>query len=121
MQFELRSSGKLEPHGLTDPIQRLVQHKNNVEGICFISLQGSGAALLSVDCPEGDMTNVHSVIKAAQELNQDPHLLSSLLGTSLHLPVQKGQLLRSTWQEIILVDFVDIPRLHTVTVHVLST
>lgn len=121
MQFELRSLGQCEPHGLTDPIQRLMQRKNSAEGICFVSLQGSGAALFSVDCPEGDMTNVHHVIEAAQALNKNPHLLSSLLGTSLHLPVQKGQLLRSTWQEIILVDFTATPRLHTITVHVLPT
>jgi thiamine phosphate synthase YjbQ (UPF0047 family) len=121
MQFELRSSGDPEPHSLTDTLQRLVQRKQITEGLCFIALQGSGAALLSVDCPEGDMTQAQQVIEAAQRLDQSPHLLSSLLGTSLHLPIHKGQLLRSTWQEIILVDFIDTPRLHTVTVHVLPT
>lgn len=121
MQFELRSSGEPDPHSLTDILQRLVQRKQIAEGLCFIAVQGSGVALLSVDCPEGDMTQVQRIIEAAQDLHQNPHLLSSLLGTSLHLPVQKGQLLRSTWQEIILVDFIDTPRLHTVTVHVLPT
>ena len=95
------------------------KRKQIAEGLCFIALQGSGAALLSMECPEGDMGYAKQVVEAATALSQSPGLLSSLLGTSLHLPVQKGQLLRSTWQEIILVDFVNTPRLHCITVHVL--
>lgn len=37
------------------------------------------------------------------------HILSSLIGTSLTLPVENGQLVLGTWQRIVLIEF-DGPR-----------
>ena len=33
------------------------------------------------------------------------HILSTLIGTSLTLPVEKGQLVLGTWQRVVLIEF----------------
>lgn len=121
MQFELRSAGHRTPYGITDQVQRLVQRQGGAQGMCFVTLQGSGVALLSVECPEGDESPVHTVLNEAQQLSSEPYFLATLLGASLQFPVVRGQLQRATWQEIFLVDFMPIPRLHQISVCVVST
>ncbi len=125
MQFERHSGPEVVPLWLTDPVKRLVQQQcfqQKLEtGLCFVSLPGSGAALFSVDCPEGDPQHASEVIQAARRLNTSPHFLSAMLGTHLHFPVIRGQLYTATWQEIVMVDFVDAPRTHTIHVRVLQS
>lgn len=121
MQFELRSAANPMPYRLTDQIQRLAQRANVQEGVCFVSVQGSGVALLSVECPEGQEAPVNQVISEALSLSRLPDFLSNFLGDTLQIPVVRGQLLRATWQEFFLVDFVEVPRLHHLSVHVIAS
>ena len=120
MQFELRSTGDRTPYGITDQVQRLVQRQAREEGMCFVTLPGSGVSLLSVECPEGDETPLQNLLSEAQHLSSDPYFLATILGASLQFPVVRGQLQRATWQEIFLVDFLSVPRLHQINVCVVS-
>lgn len=114
--FELRSSGQPEPLLLTGQLERLVRASQCEAGLLQVCVSGSGAALLSVDCPEGNLQPLQELIQDALRLSDNPHLLSALLGSSLSLPVQRQQLLRATWQEVALVDLMPVKRWHQVQV-----
>lgn len=116
MQFELRSTGDRTPYGITDQVQRLVQRQGKAQGMCFVTLPGSGVSLLSVECPEGDETPLYTLISEAQQLSSEPCFLATILGNALQFPVVRGQIQRATWQEIFLVDFMPVPRLHQIHV-----
>jgi secondary thiamine-phosphate synthase enzyme len=47
------------------------------------------------------------------------HILSSLIGTALTLPVEEGSLVLGTWQRVILVEL-DGPRQRELTLHFLK-
>ncbi|MBF2055405.1 MAG: YjbQ family protein [Candidatus Sericytochromatia bacterium] len=114
--FELRSSGTPEPLLLTSQLERLVQSCQYSAGLMQVYVPGSGAALLSVDCPEGDLSPLQQTIADALRLSENPHLLSALLGTRLALPFQRQKLLRATWQEIALVEWMPMARWHQIQV-----
>lgn len=118
--FEHRSSGELNPELITGQVDRLVRSAGISQGLVQIFLPGSGAALLTVTCPQGDLTLAREVVREARQLSEHPHLLSALLGTSLSFPVMRQQLPLATWQEILLVDFLPEPRWHQIQVQILG-
>ena len=77
---------------------------------------GSGISLLTLECPGGSLAVASELVEALLQLNASPDVLSNLTRTSQVFPFVRGQLQRSTWQEILLVDFVKEERWHHVTV-----
>ena len=118
--FEHRSSGTAQPDLITGQIDRLVRSEQIAQGIVTVFLPGSGAALLTVTCPQGDLLAARQVIQDALEVCHNPNLLSNLLGTSLTFPVVRQQLPLATWQEIVLVDFLPASRWHQVYVQIIG-
>ena len=52
--------------------------------------------------------------------NGHSHLRSSLIGTSQTFPVEEGQAVLGTWQQIVLIDFDNRPRKRQVIFHYLG-
>jgi secondary thiamine-phosphate synthase enzyme len=52
--------------------------------------------------------------------NGHAHLRSTLFGCSQTIPFEKGELLLGTWQQIILIDFDDRPRVRKVVVQLIG-
>lgn len=118
--FELRSSGTPDPLLLTDQLERLVRSSSYEAGLLQVYVPGSGASLITVDCPEGNLNPLQQAIAAALALSDNPHLLSALLGSSLTLPFQRQKLLRATWQEVALVEWMPVARWHQIQVLLLA-
>jgi secondary thiamine-phosphate synthase enzyme len=88
-------------------------------GMCHVSMLHTTAALTTADLDPGtdlDMLDAFDemVPKLRYRHPHNPahvpdHILSSLIGTSVALPVDKGQLLLGTWQRVVLVEL-DGPR-----------
>lgn len=89
------------------------------EGICHIFLTHTTAALTTADLDPGtDLDMLDAFDAIAPKLNyrhpHNPahtpdHIMSSLIGTSLILPVKNGELVLGTWQRVVLIEF-DGPR-----------
>ncbi|MGV3523723.1 MAG: YjbQ family protein [Candidatus Sericytochromatia bacterium] len=118
--FEIRSSGRPTPQLITGQVERLVRSSGISNGLALVFVPGSGAALLSVDCPGGQLQAAERVIEELHVLSSNPDVCSSLGGTSLSFPVVKHQLVRATWQEILLVDFVPSERWHPISVQLMG-
>lgn len=95
------------------------------EGLCHLFLTHTTAALTTADLDPGtdlDMLDAfrQMVPRFDYRHPHDPthlpdHLLSSLIGTSLLVPVKNRKLILGTWQRIVLVEL-DGPRQREIVV-----
>ncbi len=101
---------------ITDRINELLKIK---EGVVHIFLTHTTAAITTADLDPGtDQDMLDAFEKLIPKLNyrhpHNPshvpdHILSSIIGTSLTIPVKNGELVLGTWQRVVLVEL-DGPR-----------
>jgi secondary thiamine-phosphate synthase enzyme len=104
---------------ILDITQQVEKHLPRESGICFLNVLHTTAALGTADLDPGtdlDMLDAFEAMipKLRYRHPHNPehvpdHILSSLIGTSLTLPVEAGSLVLGTWQRVILVEL-DGPR-----------
>lgn len=115
----IKTKKKKEVIDITEEIERIIQEAGVGEGVCHLFLTHTTAALTTADLDPGtdlDMLDAFEAIvpKLKYRHPHNPshvpnHILSSLIGTSLTLPVKGGELILGTWQRIVLIEF-DGPR-----------
>lgn len=98
-------------------------------GVCCLNVLHTTAALTTADLDPGtdlDMLDAFEAMmpKLKYRHPHNPehvpdHILSSLIGTALTLPVEDGSLVLGTWQRVILVEL-DGPRRRELTVNFLK-
>jgi len=111
---------KLELIDITADIEEIISSSKLIEGLCLVFAPHATCALYLNENESGlkeDMINFLQKLVPADDYrhniidtNAQAHILSSLIGTSIILPVQAGKLLRGTWQNIFFVEL-DGPRL----------
>lgn len=98
--------------------------------VVFVS--GSTAALTTMEFEEGLKKDLVKILEQWAPEDSDyehhqkwgdrngaAHLKSALIGTSVSVPITKGELALGTWQQIVLIDFDERPRQREITVTVL--
>ncbi len=116
----IQTKKKREVIDITDEINSELCRLKAGNGICNIFLKHTTAALTTADLDPGgtDLDYLEALDKIVPRLKyrhpHDPehmpdHILSSLIGTSLTIPVKDGKLILGTWQRVTLIEF-DGPR-----------
>ena len=115
-RLNVKTTKKREIVDITDEVRKLLR---NSSGICHVNVLHTTAALTTADLDPGtdlDMLDAFEAMvpKLKYRHPHNPshvpdHILSSLIGTAISLPVEKGELLLGTWQRVILVEL-DGPR-----------
>lgn len=119
-RLEFKTRKKREVLDITDEIQRqLTKTHSAVTGICHLLVLHTTAALTTADLDPGtdlDMLDAFEAMmpKLHYRHPHDPehvpdHILSALIGTSVSLPFEEGQLVLGTWQRVVLIEL-DGPR-----------
>lgn len=100
---------------ITDEINDLLVKKDINDGVCVLFLKHTTAALTTADLDPGtdlDLLDAFEEMapKLAYRHPHDPshvpdHILSSLIGTSLTVPIENRELVLGTWQRVILLEF----------------
>lgn len=113
---------------ITDEIAEQLGDFNN--GVVFINLLHTTAALTTADLDPGTdqdfLDFLNSLVPDLQwrhphnPEHAPDHLLSSLIGTSLAVSVEGGQLRLGTWQRVILIEL-DGPRQRHITLNQISS
>lgn len=112
----IKTQTKREVVDITDLINQEIKGLNIQKGICHLFLLHTTAALTTADLDPGgtDIDYLEAFEKIIPKINfrhpHDPvhmpsHFLSSLIGTSLVLPIENGRLLLGTWQRVVLIEF----------------
>jgi len=114
---------------ITDEVKALVKERGAKEGVCSLFLTHTSAALTTADLDEGtnlDMLDAFEEVvpQLAYRHPHNPghvkyHILSSIIGPSLTIPIEKGELVLGPWQKIVLIEFGG-PRERTVAVNFIS-
>ena len=102
---------------LTLPTSKVVQETNLKDGIVTIFIQGSTAAVTTIEYEPGlriDFPKMLSRIvpknieyehdKAWHDGNGHSHVRASLVGPSLTIPFKDKRLLLGTWQQIVVME-----------------
>jgi secondary thiamine-phosphate synthase enzyme len=126
LRLTINTHKKREIVDITEQLEGLLwKHYPEKTGICQLNLLHTTAALATADLDPGtdlDMLDAfeHMVPKLSYRHPHNPmhvpdHILSTLIGTSISLTIERGLLLLGTWQRVILIEL-DGPREREVVV-----
>jgi secondary thiamine-phosphate synthase enzyme len=119
-RLTIKTHKKREIADITEQLESFLwKQYGDKTGICQLSVLHTTAALTTADLDPGtdlDMLDAfdHIIPKLQYRHPHNPghvpdHILSTLIGTSLALMVDRGLLLLGTWQRVVLVEL-DGPR-----------
>lgn len=104
---------------ITTLIDREIKKQKIRDGLCVLFLKHTTAALTTADLDPGtdlDMLDAYEAIipKLHYRHPHDPahapdHIMSSIIGPSVSIPIVNGELSLGTWQRVVLVEL-DGPR-----------
>jgi secondary thiamine-phosphate synthase enzyme len=102
-------------------------------GLIALFVAGSTAALTTIEHEPGLIQDlkefVERLVPSNRKYHHDDrwgddngfaHLRAALFGPSLSIPVQNGQALLGTWQQVVLVDFDNRPRTREIVVQLIG-
>jgi len=119
-EFYVRTSRRLEVVEITEKIEKEVEKSKIKNGICHIFLPHATAAILLEENESGLVKDIENKIKELFppdagylhdriDDNAYSHLASGFIGQSRSFPVRNGEIVRGTWQEVLLIEL-DGPR-----------
>jgi secondary thiamine-phosphate synthase enzyme len=117
--FQVSTKRKKEVVDITDLCRKQLTADKAGTGLCHLFVLHTTAALTIADLDPGtdlDLLDAFEALvpKLSYRHPHNPahvgdHIMSSLIGTSLCVPVKNGELVLGTWQRLILVEL-DGPR-----------
>jgi secondary thiamine-phosphate synthase enzyme len=126
-EFEIATNRQAQLVDITAQVNDAVRQSGVKRGLCNIFVPHTTAAVIVSENWDPDVT--HDLLTHLQKLvpreagyrhaegNAQAHILSVMLGTSLNIPLDGGQLRLGRWQGVMLVEF-DGPRRRSVIVSV---
>ena len=129
--IHVTTSGEGEIVDITPQVRSIVRESGIADGLVNVFVQGSTAAVTTIEHESGvlaDLRRALSVIapdnipyahdRAWGDGNGRSHVKAAVVGPSLTVPVAGGELGCGTWQQIVLIDHDNRPRLRKVFVQV---
>lgn len=123
MKLKVATHRKREVLDITAHVQGILP---KASGVCFLNVLHTTAALTTADLDPGtdlDMLDAFEAMmpKLRYRHPHNPehvpdHILTSLIGTALTLPVDAGSLVLGTWQRVVLIEL-DGPRQREMVLH----
>ncbi len=121
----IKTTKKKDVIDITDLINRELAAADIEAGLCHVFVTHTTAALTTADLDPGtDLDMLDAFEKMVPKLNyrhpHNPnhvpdHILSSLIGASVTIPIENGDLILGAWQRIVLIEF-DGPRNRTICI-----
>jgi secondary thiamine-phosphate synthase enzyme len=125
-QIEVKTRSRRQMVSITHEVGRVVRHSGVDDGLCHVWVPHTTAAVVVNESADPDVVRdllagyealIPDIRFAHAEGNSDAHFLSTVLGSSVTLPVEHGRLRLGTWQGIFFVEL-DGPRSRKVWVTV---
>jgi secondary thiamine-phosphate synthase enzyme len=108
---------------LTRLVQERVRTSGITDGVLTLFIAGSTAALTTIEFESGVVNDLRAAIERLfppdlvyehdrrwGDGNGYSHVRAAFLKPSLSIPLEKGNLVLGTWQQIVLLDFDNRPR-----------
>ncbi len=118
-RMSVRTARKRQVIDLTSTVNKFISEQGFVDGLCNVCVLHTTAALSTADLDPGtdqDMLDAYTAMlpELTYRHPHDPehtpdHILATLMGPSVTLPIEHGRLVLGTWQRVVLFEF-DGPR-----------
>ena len=129
IELKIRSADREEMAEITEAVNEKLRGLKNADGICFLFTQHTTCGLTINENADPDVRSdmlgfLRRLIPQYEpsfkhfEHNSDAHIKSSLVGSSVTVPIAGGELVLGRWQGIYLCEF-DGPRERTVLMKVM--
>ncbi|MEK7570750.1 MAG: secondary thiamine-phosphate synthase enzyme YjbQ [Patescibacteria group bacterium] len=130
MHLPISSTKKKEVIDITNKVQEILQLHSIQQGVCVLFVKNTTACLTTANLDPGtDLDMLDAFAKLIPTLpyrhphnpkHAPDHILSSLIGPSVTIPIIDGELALGTWQRIVLIDL-DGPRERDILIQVLQS
>lgn len=131
--FTIETQGRCSVHNINPEVNQIVADSKMKNGQVLIFVVGSTAAISTMEVEaelDKDLAESLELIapkdkeyhhnKKWHDGNGFSHIRSTLIGTSLVVPLINGELVLGTWQQIVLLDFDNKKRDRLVTVQIVG-
>lgn len=131
--LERRTSADTDIQDITSDVAHVVRQSGVRTGIVCVSVPGSTASITTIEYESGVVSDLARAIDriAPRDMHYDhdarwgdgngySHVRAALLGPSLSVPIQDGQLVLGTWQQVVLCDFDNRPRTRKIVIQVVG-
>jgi secondary thiamine-phosphate synthase enzyme len=108
---------------ITDKVQTIVKNGTIKNGVVFLFVPGSTAALTTIEYEPGLLVDLPSMLEGVaprdgsyeherrwHDGNGHSHIRASLIGPDLSVPFERKKLMLGTWQQIVFVELDVRPR-----------
>jgi secondary thiamine-phosphate synthase enzyme len=132
--LEVRTAGRGETVDLTGQLEEAIASSGVRDGQGTVFVPGSTAGITTIEYESGVVRDLQNVLerlapegtayhhdKAWGDGNGYAHVRAALLGPSLAFLVRGGELVRGTWQQVVLCDFDNRPRSRRVEIQLIGT
>jgi secondary thiamine-phosphate synthase enzyme len=124
--FEVQTNDRTEVVDVTDGVADEIP--DDATGVCTVFVPHTTAGIVLQEAESGLLADVENLLEGLVprdgdyrhdriDDNADAHLRAAVLGESVSVPVENGELALGTWQAVLFVDC-DGPRTRTVEVRV---
>jgi secondary thiamine-phosphate synthase enzyme len=131
--ISLNSKGFTQMFDITGNVDSIVKKSGINDGIVTVFVPGSTGSITTIEYESGLIADLPEMFeklipyKADYEhdatwgdANGGSHLRASLMGPSLTVPFNKGEMTLGTWQQICFIDFDTKPRSRELVVQVIG-
>lgn len=125
----IKTNKQKEIVDITDEVNNKIGEEKIERGICHLFVKHTTAAITTADLDPGtdlDMLDAFEAMlpKLAYRHPHNPahvtnHIMATLVGSSVSIPIENGKLILGTWQKVVLVEL-DGPREREVVVNLLK-
>ena len=126
-KFNVSTKDRYQLIDITDKVEEIVKESKIKNGSVLIFVPHSTAAVLLTENEPGlkqDWLNIFKKMVSGVDFlhdqidnNADSHILSGLVGQGKVMPIENGNIIRGTWQQIFLAEF-DGPRTRKIIVNI---
>ena len=118
---------------VTAKVREQIEKQKIERGLVTLFISGSTAALTTIEYEPGLVQDlrefVEKLIPSDRKYHHDDrwgddngfsHLRASLFGPSLAIPIENGRPMLGTWQQIVLLDFDNRPRVREIIIQLIG-
>lgn len=122
-RHHVQTTGQGDAHDITALVARVVTESDLSSGLATASVVGSTAVVTTIEFEPGAVADLNRLLDRLAPRDGDyahharwgddngsSHVRAALMGPSLTIPFERGELLLGTWQQIVLLECDTRPR-----------
>lgn len=133
-QINVSTKGFNDVIDITDEVTKIVKDSKIKDGVAVIFIPGSTATITTIEYEPGLIQDIKEALEKIAPMKGDykheeawhdgngyAHIRATLMKPSISVPIENGELILGTWQQIVLIDFDNRSRERKIIVKIIKT